>query len=501
MKKLLLISILITTLGFTAFSSPKHVHIMAVHGWLFDIFTGDPVSHHWVYFNSHNDNALPHVDSARTNNLGHYHIDSILCLNNAPLDIEIYTLDCHQNRHSYHIFYYYPYYTFNFNICVGPLSYCKSDWNWAANPSNSLQVQFNDHSQGNINKWSWNFGDGTTSNQPNPLHTFTTAGTYPVSLEVMDTNSVPPCIDADTQNVTVIYVNHYNLAGQVFAGSFPHPNGIATLHYLTPDGFVFLDSCNLNVNGVYVFYQVPEGNYLVQVSRVTTGNPAMKYWPTYFGNTINWQNSQLLNLQSDYFQGDINLQPLLPVSYGPGKIGGTAYRDDLGNLVPAANVEIMLADDDMNYLTYLYSNDNGEYEFTDIPYGTYHLHAEIPGLSLPSVTVTIDANQPEINNVSIMTSGPVNGLEEYNSTFDAGPVFPNPNNGKARIEISMMKPGKIELTVTDILGKQETFETLILDAGINTVDLPLEKLHSGTYIINITVPDKNIIRKKFELIR
>ncbi len=47
-----------------------------------------------------------------------------------------------------------------------------------------LTVQFTDRSTGNITGRSWNFGDGTTSNQTNPSHTFTAVGTYNVLLTV-----------------------------------------------------------------------------------------------------------------------------------------------------------------------------------------------------------------------------------------------------------------------------------------------------------------------------
>ncbi len=41
---------------------------------------------------------------------------------------------------------------------------------------------------GVINQWTWDFGDGTISNQSNPNHTYQTAGMYDVSLTVTDAN-------------------------------------------------------------------------------------------------------------------------------------------------------------------------------------------------------------------------------------------------------------------------------------------------------------------------
>ncbi len=45
-----------------------------------------------------------------------------------------------------------------------------------------LTVQFTDNSTGNPTSWSWNFGDGGTSTQQNPSHTYTNPGTYTISL-------------------------------------------------------------------------------------------------------------------------------------------------------------------------------------------------------------------------------------------------------------------------------------------------------------------------------
>jgi PKD repeat protein len=48
-----------------------------------------------------------------------------------------------------------------------------------------ITVSFNGTSLGQ-NFWYWDFGDGTTSDSPNPVHTFSTAGTYSVSLTSFD---------------------------------------------------------------------------------------------------------------------------------------------------------------------------------------------------------------------------------------------------------------------------------------------------------------------------
>lgn len=83
-----------------------------------------------------------------------------------------------------------------------------------------LAVSFTDVSTGGPTGWSWNFGDGNTSTQQNPTHTYSTAGTYSVSLTVSNatgsanaskTNyisvTVPPpdfTITASPSSVTVV---------------------------------------------------------------------------------------------------------------------------------------------------------------------------------------------------------------------------------------------------------------------------------------------------------
>jgi len=60
---------------------------------------------------------------------------------------------------------------------------------FSATPTGSalpLAVQFTDLSSGTIALWSWDFGDGFTSSEQNPLHIYTTVGTFTVTLQVFN---------------------------------------------------------------------------------------------------------------------------------------------------------------------------------------------------------------------------------------------------------------------------------------------------------------------------
>jgi PKD repeat protein len=82
------------------------------------------------------------------------------------------------------------------------------------------QANFVDRSTGSPTSWSWTFGDGGTSTQQNPIHTYAAAGAYTVSLTAKSaagenstskvvTIGAPPQADFDFQNagLTVNFVD------------------------------------------------------------------------------------------------------------------------------------------------------------------------------------------------------------------------------------------------------------------------------------------------------
>lgn len=78
--------------------------------------------------------------------------------------------------------------TKNNYIYAGPLTakYLKANFQYSPSAGAApLQVQFTDTTRANgLYSRNWDFGDGTTSNEANPLHVYGTAGEYDVRLRV-----------------------------------------------------------------------------------------------------------------------------------------------------------------------------------------------------------------------------------------------------------------------------------------------------------------------------
>lgn len=80
------------------------------------------------------------------------------------------------------------YFEENFPELIGKEQGPTAEFSW---DSNGLTVNFQDDSMegdSSINRWEWDFDDGTTSNQQNPSHTYSNQGDYNVRLMVEDGN-------------------------------------------------------------------------------------------------------------------------------------------------------------------------------------------------------------------------------------------------------------------------------------------------------------------------
>lgn len=82
-----------------------------------------------------------------------------------------------------------------------PANECTADFEYYQSPTGPLDIQFIDLSTGPIGWYTWDFGDGFQSHEPNPLHSYQQAGTYLVCLTV--SSPVKDCYDVKCIQITV----------------------------------------------------------------------------------------------------------------------------------------------------------------------------------------------------------------------------------------------------------------------------------------------------------
>ena len=91
-------------------------------------------------------------------------------------------------------------------------------------------VNFTQNSTPGTNSFAWNFGNGQTSNQANPTHTFTAPGTYTVTLNSQ--NTTIGCSGQFSQTITVLEAQQPTLTPSLTIGCNP-----ATVSFTNTSGF------------------------------------------------------------------------------------------------------------------------------------------------------------------------------------------------------------------------------------------------------------------------
>lgn len=82
-------------------------------------------------------------------------------------------------------------------------SECIAEFDYSYVPTTPIHVQFTDLSTGFPNVWFWDFGDGSTSSEQNPVHPYTLAGEYEVCLVIQHSDTSYNCSDTICKTIVI----------------------------------------------------------------------------------------------------------------------------------------------------------------------------------------------------------------------------------------------------------------------------------------------------------
>lgn len=363
------------------------------------------------------------------------------------------------------------------------------------------QSNYNASSSSNT-EFLWQLNDNNTYTDMHVLgYDFINSGQYEVCLTMTTTDNSGNilCTDEYCEYITVGSVNYYNIGGQIFAGTYPIETGMVDLYKTYTNSMMPIDSAYIDSSGIYYFYQIMEGEYIIKAKALD--NNQYTYIPTYYGDQMYWQDAQHIIVNANNFDYDIHLLESDTPIAGDGSISGNIEADGNKDAFngDVDNIEILLLDELNNPLAYTYSDANGDFSFNNLAEGTYIIYAECAYKYTMPVTVTIDANNQNVNGVQLTISNEdITGVVNYSQSEAVfNNPYPNPATNIVYLPISLIKKSSVNITIINSTGQIVKNNSISLAEGKYIVPMQINDLANGVYHVNIEINNQAPIIKRF----
>lgn len=342
----------------------------------------------------------------------------------------------------------------------------------------------------NIISWKWNFGDGDTSNIQNPTHTFSEPGVFKISFTV--TTSVNNKLESNTIT-SLIYISErsfYHMGGHAFSYYFPIDVGLAYLYIIdSNEQYIPVDTVKFDTLGFYIFYQLPVGDYIVKTQPDCNSEFYGDMMPTYYGNVMFWTEAEIIHLTNTNWEYDIHMMNGHGMLSGNCLLNGNVVYNDLGLSlmeVPAKNVDVYIFDDNDQLLGSHYSDEDGFFDFSNIPTGTYWIRPEVTGFDADPLRVVLSNEEPAATGIQIII-GPTGPDFIFNNKVEEDiitNIYPNPASSLINIEFETQGNNMVFAEIIDLQGRIVYSEKA--DSYNKQLSVNISSLQSGTYVLIVS---------------
>lgn len=311
----------------------------------------------------------------------------------------------------------------------------------------------------------WDFGDGNQSTATDTAsHTYIAGGQYYVTVSGYTSDS---CY---VFAYTMANVYSGDICGSILAANIYVDSAMVYLIGYDPVSQVLYAVDSVVTSSIYCFNGVSNGTYRTKAAAIPSSFYYNTYMPTYHDTTLYWNNAVPLAFNGTPIIADINLVPGNNPG-GPGFIGGSVlqganmidYNPEIPVIGPVApgekapgdpvpGVVVLLLDANNNPVAYNVTNSNGEYSFSNIALGTYHVYPEVLNLVTVSSEVTIDNGNPTVDDVNFGIN--TTGVTSVSSVSIKGlQIYPNPANEQFILSLPSAEYTGGTLQITDMNGK------------------------------------------------
>ncbi len=337
----------------------------------------------------------------------------------------------------------------------------------------SLTMQFFDLSQGNPNNWVWDFGDGTISNNQNPIHKYDEEGEYMVTLSI-ETDSCESSIEMSVivgeyvypedsiwqpENCMAMFYSEYTSEEEV--AFFNHSYGeVVSFEWNFGDGMQSEEE-----NPIHKYDAT--GEYLVSLF-IETVDSCTSYFETilYIGN-----NDDSTSLRA-FFVPELDELDVTFHNKSDGEIWNYYWDFGDGTSSVSESPKHIYEQEGIYLVTLGISNANEVKTYTiemDLELGTFK------GIVGNGTTGTND-----------------------NDLFDPNLiVYPVPVTSLANVGFKSIIEGQGIVKIISISGSVLSEEYIQIHEGDNKVKILTDYLGGGIYLLQLQFPDNNTKNFKF----
>ncbi len=325
-----------------------------------------------------------------------------------------------------------------------------------------LTVNFSDSSQGKIESWAWDFGDGSTSLEQNPSHTYKNAGSYTVSLTV----SGPDTFD------TIIKENFITVYKTTPVANFDSDKTSGVL----PLTVNFSDSSN----GLIESWAWDFGDGVTS----TEQNPSHTY-ENVGSYTVSLTVSNLDSSDTIIKENYITVKKPSPIAnFG---------ADVTNGLLP---LSVSFTDSSLGDIVFWYwSFGDG---LTSTSQNPTHVYS-----SADSFTVSLTVCDPRGSDTMVKTKyiivdhpTSIDDMAGIPDKFDLLPNYPNPFNPQTTIRFAIPKKSFVKINVYDVNGKWvSNLISGIKNPGNYAITWNASSFSSGMYFIKMDTDAYSSVQK------
>lgn len=377
-----------------------------------------------------------------------------------------------------------------------------------SNSNAMYRYSFIDLTTGNPDGWVWDFGDGNYSQEQHPEHTYEEAGTYQVCLTSWNSN-YPGCTDSHC--ILVKTENYFNLGGLAFIGDNPLNNpeptgdtGLAILYRQNGNGkYIAVDTNLFHELGYYWFNDMMEMDYLVRISLSPGSVHYNDFTPSYYPGSLTWYDADVFALSDNLFEMNTSMMSAPGTEIGPGRISGRVISGDKRGVEANRSfydVPVILTNQSFIPVKWTLTNEYGQFNFNNLPYGTYRLYADVTGIWPDADVIVLDESYPAADTTWIkMYHGSPFGVEEQNmGDIRINTLYPNPVTFNANLRLEAERNLLVQIDIINLTGQIIFSNGYQAEKGTNNIRIPLGDIPDGLYLVSIKHEgQKQVLIKKF----